>query len=46
MLVIDFEAYPVAEDPRLWFDDRLHGNTLGHTSGGSAGLAAGHCRLR
>jgi lysophospholipase L1-like esterase len=31
VLVVDFEAYPVAEDPRLWFDDRLHGNTLGHT---------------
>jgi lysophospholipase L1-like esterase len=31
VLVVDFEAYPVAEDPRLWFDDRLHSNTLGHT---------------
>ena len=31
VLVLDFEAYPVAEDPRLWFEDRLHGNTLGHT---------------
>ena len=31
VLVVDFEAYPIAEDPRLWFDDRLHGNTLGHT---------------
>jgi lysophospholipase L1-like esterase len=30
VLLVDFEAYPVAEDPRLWFDDRLHGNTLGH----------------
>ena len=30
MLVMDFEAYPVAKDPRLWFEDRLHGNTLGH----------------
>src|SRR5215213_3554199 len=28
--LVDFEAYPVAVDPRLWFDDRLHGNTLGH----------------
>jgi hypothetical protein len=27
---VDFEDYPVAVDPRLWFDDRLHGNTLGH----------------
>ena len=31
VLVMDFGAYPVAEDPRLWFEDRLHGNTLGHT---------------
>ena len=29
-LVLDFERYPVAEDPRLWFEDRLHGNELGH----------------
>jgi lysophospholipase L1-like esterase len=30
VLLVDFEDYPVAVDPRLWFDDRLHGNTLGH----------------
>ena len=30
VLVMDFEDYPVAEDPRLWFEDRLHGNELGH----------------
>ena len=30
VLVVDFERYPVAEDPRLWFEDRLHGNALGH----------------
>lgn len=30
VLVADFERYPVAEDPRLWFEDRLHGNALGH----------------
>ena len=30
VLLVDFESYPVAVDPRLWFDDRLHGNTLGH----------------
>jgi len=29
-LVMDFEQYPVAADPRLWFEDRLHGNTRGH----------------
>jgi lysophospholipase L1-like esterase len=30
VLVMDFQQYPIAEDPRLWFEDRLHGNTLGH----------------
>jgi lysophospholipase L1-like esterase len=30
VLVMDFQRYPVAEDPRLWFEDRLHGNALGH----------------
>ena len=30
VLVMDFEQYPVAQDPRLWFADRLHGNELGH----------------
>jgi len=30
VLVVDFQQYPVAEDPRLWFEDRLHGNSLGH----------------
>lgn len=29
-LVVDFQAYPVAQDPRLWFEDRLHGNARGH----------------
>jgi lysophospholipase L1-like esterase len=38
VLVMDFEAYPVAEDPRLWFEDRLHGNELGHATV-AAGLA-------
>jgi hypothetical protein len=27
---MDFEPYPVAEDPRLWFEDHLHGNEFGH----------------
>jgi hypothetical protein len=27
---MDFEQYPVATDPRLWFEDHLHGNELGH----------------
>ena len=30
VLVMDFEQYAVAEDPRLWFEDHLHGNELGH----------------
>jgi lysophospholipase L1-like esterase len=28
--VIDFTAHPVASDPRLWSEDRLHANSLGH----------------
>jgi hypothetical protein len=28
--LMDFEQYPVPQDPRLWFADRLHGNELGH----------------
>jgi hypothetical protein len=30
VVVMDFEPYPVAEDPRLYFEDHLHGNELGH----------------
>ena len=30
VIVLDFQRYPVTEDPRLWFEDRLHGNALGH----------------
>ena len=30
VLVLDFQRYPVARDPRLWYEDRLHGNTRGH----------------
>jgi lysophospholipase L1-like esterase len=30
VLVMDFEPYPVATDRRLWFEDHLHGNELGH----------------
>jgi len=30
-LVVDFAAHPVASDPRLWSDDRLHANAEGHT---------------
>lgn len=29
-LLVDFEAYPVASDSRLWNEDRLHANSLGH----------------
>ena len=28
--VLDLARHPVAGDPRLWSDDRLHANTLGH----------------
>ena len=28
--LVDFEAHPVAGDPRLWSDDRLHANSAGH----------------
>lgn len=30
VLFVDFEHVPVASDPRLWSEDRLHINTLGH----------------
>jgi Lysophospholipase L1 and related esterases len=30
-VVCDFAAYPIASDPRLWSDDRLHANTAGHS---------------
>src|SRR4051794_17109799 len=29
-IVVDFAAVPVAGDPALWHDDRLHANTEGH----------------
>jgi len=29
-LLVDFEAHPVAGDPRLWSEDRLHANSAGH----------------
>ncbi len=29
-LLVDFAAFPVASDPRLWSPDRLHANALGH----------------
>ncbi|MEA2165353.1 MAG: hypothetical protein QOK37_3480 [Thermoanaerobaculia bacterium] len=29
-IVCDFAAHPVASDPRLWSDDRLHANSVGH----------------
>jgi lysophospholipase L1-like esterase len=28
--LLDFATYPVATDPRLWSDDRLHANAAGH----------------
>jgi len=29
-ILCDFAQYPVASDPRLWSDDRLHANSAGH----------------
>lgn len=29
-IVCDLATYPVASDPRLWSDDRLHANSAGH----------------
>lgn len=29
-ILVDVALYPVASDPRLWSDDRLHANSLGH----------------
>ena len=29
-IVVDLAAHPVASDPRLWSDDRLHANAVGH----------------
>ena len=29
-VLVDVAAYPVASDPRLWSDDRLHANAAGH----------------
>ena len=48
-LLVDFAAHPVASDPRLWSDDRLHANALGHERIAAAlahalGLPAGHER--
>ena len=29
-ILVDVAAYPVASDPRLWSEDRLHANATGH----------------
>jgi len=29
-ILVDFTAHPFASDPRLWSEDRLHANSLGH----------------
>lgn len=29
-ILVDVALHPVASDPRLWSDDRLHANSLGH----------------
>jgi lysophospholipase L1-like esterase len=35
-LLLDLGAHPVASDPRMWSDDRLHANTAGHERIGRA----------
>lgn len=30
VILVDLARHPVASDPRLWSDDRLHANSLGH----------------
>jgi lysophospholipase L1-like esterase len=30
-ILVDLAGYPVASDPRLWSEDRLHANSTGHT---------------
>lgn len=35
-LLLDLGAYPMASDPRLWSEDRLHANTPGHERIGAA----------
>ena len=42
-ILCDLAAYPVASDPRLWSDDRLHANSLGHAR--IAEALAFHLRL-
>lgn len=34
--LLDLGAYPVASDPRLWSEDRLHANSAGHERIGNA----------
>ena len=29
-ILLDFAAYPVGSDPRLWSEDRIHANATGH----------------
>lgn len=31
VILVDLATFPVASDPRLWSDDRLHANSTGHT---------------
>lgn len=35
-LVVDFARSPITSDPRLWSDDRIHANSLGHQRMASA----------
>lgn len=43
-LLVDLEAHPVGADARLWHEDRLHANSLGHER--IAAALAHRCGLR
>lgn len=46
-VLVDFAAHPVASDARLWNEDRLHANALGHELHcGRARARAGSCGRR
>jgi lysophospholipase L1-like esterase len=44
-VLVDLAAHPVASDPRLWSDDRLHANSLGHARIAAALAYAAGLRL-
>lgn len=44
-ILVDLASHPVAADPRLWSDDRLHANALGHARIAAALAHAAGIRL-